>query len=106
MDWAGECDDVRLFESPHMISVLLFLSDNNGCKKTDLYEGLGRSSRIPVKLDTLLATGLIRMESKGNTTRIYFTDDGRKVADYLVGVKMIIERARHKTHPDLQRPEE
>lgn len=78
-------DPVKLLEGKHMISTLLFIDGNDGCMKTDLYRAVSTNPRMPEKLDTLEAAGLLVQDSSGNanTVRLYITESGRKVAAML-----------------------
>lgn len=76
--------DVRVLEERHMISVMLYLLEHDGCRKTEIYDAVAHSPRLPEKLDILQANGLISMEViHQRAIFIHLTDRGRMVARHL-----------------------
>lgn len=76
---------IQVLEERHMVSVILFLKDNDGCMKTELYSSVSNNPRMPAKLDSLESAGLIRQEQspESRAVRIHLTDLGREVASLL-----------------------
>ncbi len=76
----------RILEGRHMISIMIYLGENDGCKKTDLYGAISNNPRMPDKLDRLESCGLIRQEpAEGSrATRIFLTPMGSEISDILV----------------------
>ncbi len=72
---------ILILESKHMISILLFLSNNDGCMKTELYSAVSNNPRMPEKLDDLESAGLLRLErnSESRAVRIYLTKLGASI---------------------------
>ena len=76
---------VRVLEERHAISVMLYLLENNGCRKSDLYRDVSRNPRMPEKLEMMESAGLLMLEplDGGTHLRIVLTDVGREVAEAL-----------------------
>ena len=43
------CDHLDKFEEKHVISILMYVAGNPGCKKTDIYDAVSRNPRMPEK---------------------------------------------------------
>lgn len=68
-------------EEKHMLSILLFLMDNDGCIKSQFYESISCGIRMPEKLDKLEDAGLIVQDYGGpyRSVRIRLTELWRGV---------------------------
>ena len=85
------CSDILVLEERHMIAVLLFLRDHEGCMKSDIYRALTRTPRFPEKLDLLESSGLITVDDiDRRATCIRLTDKGRRISDHLVEMQAIM----------------
>lgn len=85
------CSDILVLEERHMMAVLLFLRDHEGCMKSDIYRTLNRSPRFPEKLDLLESSGLITVDDiDRRATCIRLTDKGRRISDHLVEMQAIM----------------
>lgn len=83
--------DIRVLEERHMITVMLYLLDHDGCRKTELYRDVARSPRFPEKLDLLQAHGLLEMEIiHPKAIIVHLTDKGRAIAENLVRMQEIM----------------
>ena len=77
-----------ILEEKHMVSIIMYLAENDGCMKTDVYLDVARNSRMPEKLGMREDAGLIEQKANGfRTVRLELTDLGKKVCEEL----MIIE---------------
>ncbi len=87
-------EGIRVLEEKHMISIMMHLSDNDGCTKTDLYGAVSNNPRMPQKLDILEASGMIVQESipDSRAVRIRLTDVGKRVCDSLVDMDRMISQ--------------
>ena len=83
---------IQVLEERHVLSILIYLSQNDGCRKSDLYRDISRNPRMPDKLDILERSGLIEQIPIGdhNSVRIMLTDVGRNVADALADVERML----------------
>ena len=72
----------------HVIPTLLFLLENDGCMKSEIYDKVSRGANMPRKLEAMKASGLLDLNSAvtGNTTTVHLTDVGRKVAHCLLDI--------------------
>ena len=79
-----------------MISTLIYLSENEGCTKTELYRAVSSNPRMPEKLDILESNGLIRQETNdaSRAVRISLTDLGRKVSGRLLEIDRLMSDTR------------
>ena len=66
---------------------MIYLLDNDGCRKSDIYRDVSRNPRMPEKLDLLENRGLIvqspideRNSVNIHLTNIHLTDMGKDVA--------------------------
>lgn len=84
---------VVFLEEKHIVSILLFLMDNDGCMKSQLYSSVSRGMRMPDKLDMLEDAGLIIQESDGphRSVTLRLTDLGRDVCRELVEIEGMLE---------------
>ena len=78
-------DPFELLGEKHILSVIAFLAERDRSTKTEIYENISRSARMPEKLEALKESGLICMDCYGNTGRaaITLTDKGRRVAELI-----------------------
>ena len=72
-----------ILEEKHMVSIIIYLAENDGCMKTDVYMDVARNSRMPEKLGMLEDAGLIVMNKAGGAVQIHMTEVGREVAGQL-----------------------
>lgn len=74
-------ESVRVLESRHVMSLLVFLRDKGPTNKMDIYESVARGPNMSEKLDALESMGILRME-KGGKTMVSLTETGEEVADH------------------------
>ena len=53
-----------ILESSHMVSIMLYLYDSGECRKSDIYDAVGRGNRMPDKLDSRPVIGLTELGSQ------------------------------------------
>ncbi len=70
-------------EEKHILSTLLYLKDNDGCKKIELYHDVSPNPRMPNKLTVLEKMGLITIDQENKRSNIYLTEKGKAVAENL-----------------------
>ena len=89
-------ESILVFEERHMISIMLHISENEGCTKTELYDAVSNNQRMPCKLDHLEESGLIVQESipDSRMVRLRLTGLGRQVCDAFVSIETIMSRRR------------
>ena len=87
---------VVFLEEKHMVSILLFLMDNDGCMKSQLYSSVSRGIRMPDKLDMLEDAGLIVQEENGpfRSVTLRLTELGRGVCKELVEIEGMLKGYR------------
>ena len=74
------CEAIKVLESKHMLSTLLFLLGNGSCTKMELYNGVSKNPRMPEKLEELVGLGLLTIGTRDRATEVCLTDKGRDVA--------------------------
>lgn len=84
---------ISVLEERHMISIMLFLAENDGCNKTCIYDAVSRNPRMPEKLNALEESGLLVQASRDDSrsTTVSLTEKGRIVSDHLRGIRDEIE---------------
>lgn len=77
--------DISVLEGRHVLMTLMYISENEGCTKTQLYAAVSRSGNMPRKLDELESAGLIEQTGyrDSGTVRLSLTDLGRRVSGKL-----------------------
>ncbi len=72
---------VLMFERKHMIAILLFVHDNGGCTRMELYNGVANNDRMPDKLALLEEKGLIVQKEVpiSHAMRIDMTEKGERM---------------------------
>jgi len=66
-------------EEKYMLSILLFLKDNDRCKKIDLYRAVSTNPRMPQKLAVLEDMGLLHIEEDGKISTIILSEKGKAI---------------------------
>ena len=82
-----------------MISVLVYLRDNDGCKKSEIYRDVCYSSLMPGKLKVREDEGLIAEDVWNRTAYIRLTAKGRAVAEHFADVRDIMDTELSRSHP-------
>lgn len=91
----GSSSVAAILEERHMVSILLFLMENDGCIKSDLYGAISYSVRMPDKLDRLEAAGLLVQDrvQGAKAVALHLTDNGRDVARELRRIERMLAEA-------------
>ena len=76
----------------HAIPILLYLGEHGRCIKSDIYREVARHANMPKKIDVLVDSGLIELESTegGRTTTVLLTDMGGRVVKILRDIDSIL----------------
>lgn len=83
-----------ILEEKHMVSIIMFLMENDGCRKTDLYDAVAYNVRMPDKLDRLESSGIITQERReGRGFTIHLTELGRTVGEGLARIEAVMVEA-------------
>lgn len=85
-------DRLSVLENSHSISIMMYLSGHDGCKKSELYRDVCRGSLMPRKLDALEEAGLIEQRPEGRYTRLFITESGMKVGRTLHDLDLAMRR--------------
>ncbi len=92
----GSSSVATILEERHMVSILLFLMENDGCTKSDLYGATSYSVRMPDKLGRLEAAGLVVQDRVpgARAVALHLTGSGRAVVRELRRIEgMLVEAA-------------
>ena len=87
--WDQCMGSLRILESSHMISLLIYLREMGPSTKMDIYRSVARGPNMSERLGTLESMGIIRMERSGKTI-VSLTETGEEVADHLRAVMYLI----------------
>lgn len=82
----------EVLDKRHVISAILFIHRNPGCKKTDLYDATSRNAQMPRRLDELESMGLLSQNRSGltGTTILRLTGKGTRIAEHLERMESIL----------------
>ena len=88
-------DRLSVLENSHSISIMVYLSGHDGCKKSELYRYVCRGALMPRKLDALEEAGLIEQRPEGRYTRLFITENGMTVGRALYDLDLQLRRMDH-----------
>lgn len=80
---------MKILESKHLLSILLFVNEYGPCRKSDIYENVSWNTNIPKKIALLEEIGLLFVD-EDNRNSIFLTESGWLVAFQLGIVESII----------------
>ncbi len=80
---------LKAMDEKHMMSIILFIHRNKGLNKGMIYQNIGMSPRMNVKLDILRDLGLIDIEGVVSK-HVTLTEKGEKVAELISGIEDIL----------------
>ncbi len=86
---------LKLFDEPHMAEIIVFIHQNPGCLKTDVYKNVARGDRMNKKLDMLEDQGIIGMTVRGRSASLRLTPRGESIAEHLIAISEIMVHAVH-----------
>lgn len=84
----------------HVIPILLYVGENGGCTRTELYLEVARSANTPGKLDMLVSRGLLEQTRVGNCCRLALTRTGRDVVERIREIDGLIKGSETETYDD------
>ncbi len=73
-------DVLAMFNEPHVIGILLYIRDNPGCRRTELYKNVARNDRMATKLGLLIDAGLVIDDNYRMGSCLKLTQKGIDVA--------------------------
>lgn len=82
----------------HIIPILLYVWDNEGCTRTDLYLEVARSANTPRKLDMLVSKGLLEQTQVGNGCRLSLTQTGYGVVEKIREIDGLMKKSETETN--------
>ena len=76
----------------HAIPILLFIGERGQCIKSDIYREVARHANMPKKIEALVDSGLIELESSegGRTATVLLTDTGGLVVKLLRDIEAVL----------------
>ncbi len=83
---------LKAMDEKHMMSIILFIYSNKGVTKGMVYQNIGMSPRMNVKLDILKDLGLITIEG-AVTKHVALTEKGIKVAELISQMENVLDDA-------------
>ena len=82
----------------HVIPMLLYVWDNEGCTRTDLYLEVARSANTPRKLNMLVSEGLLEQTQVGNGCRLSLTRTGYDVVEKIREIDGLMMKSETETN--------
>ena len=80
---------LKMMDEKHMMSIILFIYRNKNVTKGMIYQNIGMSPRMNVKLDILKDMGLISIE--GTVAKyVSLTEKGIRVAESISNIEDIL----------------
>ncbi len=67
----------------HSIPILLFLYENDGCQKINIYQNVVRNYTGLNRLNSMIDSGLVFEEKTNRGNYIHLTENGRRIARIL-----------------------
>ena len=84
----------------HVIPILLYVGENGGCTRTELYLEVARSANTPRKIDMLVSEGLLEQTQVGNGCRLSLTGTGRCVVERIREIDELMKKSETETDDD------
>ncbi len=78
---------IDILGSRHMMSIILFLSENGPSKRTDIYDAVSKNTNMPEKFDILIDQGIIEETHSIDGRMLVLTDSGEEIAGMLQSVE-------------------
>lgn len=82
---------IGVLEAPHMMALLLYLAENEGCRKIDVYRDVSHNSTMSKRIIALEVAGLITLEQQGRGHLISLTTGGRSIASHIAKIRDELE---------------
>ena len=80
---------LKAMDEKHMLSIILYIYSNKGVTKGMIYQNVGMSPRMNVKLDILKDLGLITIEG-AVTKHVALTEKGMRMAELISQMEDIL----------------
>lgn len=81
----------RLFSTASSIDIILYIHDNPGCRKSDIYSNITRNVHTLDKIHEYRDSGIIEMIEEGNRAIIHLSKKGEAIAEALLRIKGLVE---------------
>ena len=84
-------DDVlRVIESKHCMSTLVFLSDHGPSTKMEIYDNVSKNPTMPEKIESMEAAGLLTIETVSKrSSEVTLTRKGEMIAELLKKIQKV-----------------
>lgn len=82
---------IGVLEAPHMMALILYLADNDGCRKIDVYRDVSHNSTMSRRIGALEEAGLVVLEQQGRGHAINLTERGYAVAGHIRNIRDVLE---------------
>lgn len=80
-----------LLETPHAISIILYVLEHDGCSKSDIYTDVSHNSTMPRKISDLTGEGILVQERVGKADRLHLSEKGKELAEWFVKIRDVLE---------------
>lgn len=82
---------IRLLETPHATSIILYVREHDGCSKSDVYADVSHNSTMPRKISDLTGEGILVQERVGKADRLHLSEKGMELAEWFVRIRDALE---------------
>ena len=83
-------DHLEILGSKHVIPMILFIRETDGCRKTDIYQNVSRNAKMPDYIRSLQEIGIVEISEGNGSSVINLTDKGKTIADLLGQISELI----------------
>lgn len=83
-----EC--LEIVEEKHVIGILMYVTGNPGCKKTNIYDAVSRNPRMTEKIETLENMDLMTHETIDRSTFYRLTADSNNVTELFSAISNVL----------------
>lgn len=81
---------IGFLESRYMATIILFLHENGPSRKTEIYEGVGRNTNMPKKIQEIIDRGMAEVRVCRGCMFYSLTESGAEVAEHLQRIEELI----------------
>lgn len=92
---------IPLLENTSNIGLILFILQNEGCTRQQVYDGYKRNALMPQRIDSLVDAGVLYSTegagSRNRNSRLFLTERGREIALMLRRISELLPDGERRT---------
>ena len=81
---------IESLDSKHMMAVILYIHETGPCRKTDIYNNVGRGTKMADKLESLRKSRIIVETTTYRGSIFDLTESGHHIAEHLQDIEMLL----------------